>query len=257
MMITDTHAHLNDEMFDGDLIAVINRAKAEGITRVIVIGMDNQTSQKAIHIASGHEGLYATAGIHPGYVDDDQDILSIKDLAMKHQVVAIGETGLDLHWRKDNLDLQKDIFLAQIKLSIDLDLPLVIHTRDAFEEAYQMLLPFKGIAKGVFHCFSSTLEDAKKAIDLGFYIGIDGPLTYKKSDVVRSIVEEIPLDRLLVETDSPYLAPQSHRGKRNEPAYLIEVVDVIAKMKGMTIETIARMTTQNADTLFRLGGKDI
>ncbi|MCF7932933.1 MAG: TatD family hydrolase [Acholeplasmataceae bacterium] len=255
-MITDTHAHLNDEMFDDDLKDVINRAKVQGVSRIIVIGMDNETSKKAIAIASAHEGLHATAGIHPGYVDSDQDMGGIKDLIKTHQVVGVGETGLDLHWRKDNLDLQKEVFLAQIKLSIEFDLPLVIHTRSSFEEAYQMLLPFKGKVKGVFHCFSSTLEDAKRAVDLGFYIGIDGPVTYKKSDVIRSIVEDIPMDRLLVETDSPYLAPQAYRGKRNEPSYLVDVIDVIAKIKGMTTEAIARITTQNADTLFRLGGKD-
>lgn len=255
-MITDTHAHLNDEMFETDVSDVIRRARDHNVNRIIVIGMDNQTSLKAIMIAKDNDGLYATAGIHPGYVDGDQDVAGIKMLAIRHNVVGIGETGLDLHWRQDNIELQKKVFLAQIRLSIELDLPLVIHTRDSFEETYQVLHSFKGMVKGVFHCFSSSLEDAMRAIDLGFHIGIDGPVTYKNSSVIRAIAKEVPLDRMLVETDSPYLAPQSQRGKRNEPAYLEEVVAMIATTRGMTPDEIGRITTHNADTLFRLGGKD-
>jgi TatD DNase family protein len=255
-MITDTHAHLNDTRFDGDVIDVISRAKAHDVTRIIVIGMDNPTSRKAIRIASGHEGIFATAGIHPGYVDTDTDIKGIEEILGDGTVVAVGETGLDFHWTRENAALQMELFKAQIRLSVTYGLPLVIHTRASFDEAYRMLLPYKGKARGVFHCFSSTLEDAMRAVDLGFHIGLDGPVTYKNGDVQRAIAQEIPLDRLLVETDSPYLAPQSHRGKRNEPAYLTDIVGEIARARGMTAGELALATSKNADLLFRLGGKD-
>jgi len=255
-MITDTHAHLNDTQFDDDVDDVIRRARETSVTRIIVIGMDNPTSKKAIGIASGHDGIFATAGIHPGYVDEDTDIKGIEALLGSGHVVAIGETGLDFHWTKENASLQMELFEAQIRLSVTYDLPLVIHTRASFDEAYRILLPYKGKARGVFHCFSSTPEDAMRAVDLGFHIGLDGPVTYKNGEDVRTIARTVPLERLLVETDSPYLAPQSHRGKRNEPAYLTDIVGEIARVRGMTPGELARATSKNADTLFRLGGKD-
>src|SRR5690554_2353251 len=177
-MIVDTHLHLNTEDYDNDLNDVIKDAYTKGVEKLIVIGMDKTSSEKALEIAHTHEGVYATIGLHPGYVDEGNTDF-IENMLKDSKVVGIGETGLDLYWQQDNLKVQQKSFLKHIELSIKHQMPLVIHTRNSFKEAYDMLLPYKGKVFGVFHCFSSDLEDAKKAIDLGFYIGIDGPITFK------------------------------------------------------------------------------
>ncbi|MFU8792696.1 MAG: TatD family hydrolase [Acholeplasmataceae bacterium] len=253
-MIIDTHAHLNMEHFQLDIKDVLDRAYEADVKKIIVIGMDQASNQRAIDIARKSPDLYATAGIHPAHVDDDQDMKAVEVLLKDPKVVAIGECGIDLYWRQDNLDLQKTIFQAHIDLAVTYGLPLVIHNRNAFDIIYDMLLPYKGRVKGVFHCFSSNLDDAKKAVDLGFYIGIDGPITFKNATDIYEIVKNIDLKHLLVETDSPFLAPKPFRGKRNEPAYLKYVVDDIATIKGISIESIKEVTSQNAITLFNLGG---
>ncbi|MDX9691344.1 MAG: TatD family hydrolase [Acholeplasmataceae bacterium] len=251
--IIDTHAHLNTKEFDDDLEQTILRAKQNDVTDMIVIGMDEYHNKKAIEIADEYPNIYATIGVHPGYVDE-ATVEHIISLISHHKVVAIGECGIDLYWTKDNLELQKQVFIQQIELSIEHNLPLVIHTRNSFDEAYECLLPYKGKARGVFHCFSSHLQDAKKAIDLGFMIGVDGPITYKNAEDIREIVKTIDLSHILVETDSPYLSPTPNRGKRNEPANTKEVVKKIAEIKGITIEEVAQITYQNAQKLFQLGG---
>lgn len=253
-MIIDTHAHLNMEQFQLDIKDVLDRAYQADVKKIIIIGMDQPSNQKAIDMARKSPDLYATAGIHPANVDDDQDISAVEALLKDPKVVAVGECGIDLYWRKDNLEVQKQIFQAHIELAIKYQLPLVIHNRDAFDVIYDMLVPYKGKVKGVFHCFSSDLEDAKKAIDLGFYIGIDGPVTFKNAIDIHKIVLEIDLKYLLVETDSPFLAPKPFRGKRNEPAYLKYVVDHMATIKGVSVDEIKEVTSHNAITLFNLGG---
>jgi TatD DNase family protein len=254
-MIVDTHLHLNVEDYDKDLNEVIKRAYDKGVKKLIVIGMDEKTSLKAIEIAETYEHVYASVGLHPGYVDDN-DTDFIEPLLKHPKVVAVGETGLDLYWSKDNVARQIEMFVAQIKLSIKHQLPLVIHTRNSFDKAYETIRPYKDKAFGVFHCFSSTVEDAKKAVDIGFYVGVDGPITFKNPKDILSIVEHIDLNRILVETDSPYLAPMPYRGKRNEPSYLFEVVKKIAEIKKLSIEDVSNITTQNANKLFRIGGNN-
>lgn len=254
MMIVDTHLHLNTEDYKDDLDQVIKNANDQGVEKLIVIGMDHKTSKKAIEVAETYDGVYASVGLHPGYVDEGDDSAFIHKYINHPKVVAIGETGLDFYWTKDNMELQIKRFKEQIELSIRYDLPLVIHTRNSFQEAYELLKPFKGKAFGVFHCFSSNLEDAKKAIELGFYIGIDGPITFKNPKDLLSIVKEIDLKHILLETDSPYLAPSPFRGKRNEPKYLVEVVKKIAEIKNLTVEDVQKITTRNAHQLFNIGG---
>ena len=253
MKIVDTHAHLNTKEFKDDLKQVIDRAKQNDVTSIIVIGMDEYHNKKAIEIAHEYEDLYATVGVHPGYVNESTtDHLS--SLLHHEKVVAIGECGLDFYWTKDNSELQKKVFIEQIELAIQYQLPLVIHTRNSFTEAYECLLPYKGKVTGVFHCFSSNLEDAKRTIDLGFMIGVDGPITYNQAKDIKEIVSTIDLTYLLVETDSPYLSPVPNRGKRNEPSNTKEVVKKIAELRNMSIDEVANITTQNAYRLFRLGG---
>ncbi len=248
----DSHAHLNLEDFDKDVDMVIKNAFENGVKSIIVIGIDAKTNKKALSIVEQYEGLYATVGIHPS-VADDGGVETIVDYLSHPKVVAIGECGIDLHWRQDNLKQQLDIFDQQIRLAIAYDLPLIIHTRNSFAEAYQAVLPYKGKVKGVFHCFSSGFEDASKAIDLGFYIGIDGPVTFKNGKEAKDVATRIPLNRLLVETDSPYLAPMPHRGKRNEPKYLPLIVKEIALLRGLTLMEVIQQTTANAKQLFHLG----
>jgi TatD DNase family protein len=253
-MIVDTHLHLNTEAFKDDLDQVIKNANDQDVKKLIVIGMDHKTSKQAIDIAENHEGVYVSVGLHPGYVDEGDDSEFIHHYVNHKKVVAIGETGLDFYWTKENKDLQIKRFVEHIELSIKYHLPLVIHTRNSFQETYDLLKPYEGKAFGVFHCFSSNLIDAKKAIDLGFYIGIDGPITFKNPKELLPIVENIDLKHILIETDSPYLAPTPFRGKRNEPKYLVEVVKKIAEIKNMTEEEVKDITTRNAHQLFKLGG---
>ncbi|PKK97169.1 MAG: TatD family deoxyribonuclease [Tenericutes bacterium HGW-Tenericutes-3] len=255
-MIIDTHAHLNTEEYNEDLDDVLIRAKMNDVNQVIVIGMDEETSTKAIELAEDYDMLFATAGVHPGYVDNQNtDFL---EFVLDHEkVVAVGECGIDLHWRQDNFELQRSVFLEQIELAKRFKLPLVIHTRSSFEEAYQCLVPSKGLVTGVFHCFSSDLKDAKRAIELGFYIGIDGPITFKKAEDLVEIVKHVDLKHILVETDSPYLAPMPFRGKRNEPSYTLYVVEKIAEIKKISVQEVMKQTTENAYRLFNLGGKSV
>ncbi len=255
-MIIDTHAHLNTLEFQEDIDQVVHRAKKNHIKNILVIGMDEPHNLKAIELAKTYDMLYATVGVHPGYVDE-QTTDHLEDLLKSEKVVAVGECGIDLYWKQDNLDLQKKIFIEQIELSIKHDLPLVIHTRNSFNEAYECLLPYKGKARGVFHCFSSDTNDAKKAIELGFMIGIDGPVTFKNAKEVHELVEKIDLKHIIIETDSPYLAPHPYRGKRNEPSYLTYVAQKIAEIKGISFEEVAEVTSKNAIKLFRLGGSTL
>lgn len=254
-MIVDTHAHLNIEDFDQDLDEVLERSVKAGVKRVIVIGMDEASNTRALELAKTHDMIYASAGIHPGYIEG-QNTASLERFYSEDKVVAVGECGIDLHWRQDNLVDQKRVFKEQIELSVRHRLPLVIHTRDSFEETYDVLKPYRGLVTGVFHCFSSTLEDAQRAIDLGFLIGIDGPVTYPKSFELERILKKIDLKHILVETDSPFLAPQKRRGKRNEPAYTEYIVEKIASIKGIKASYVADQTTKNAYQLFQIGGKN-
>ncbi len=250
--VIDTHCHLNIEDFDQDLEKVIEHAFHEGVQSMIVIGIDDETNKKALKIVDTYEELYATVGIHPSDADEG-DVQSIIPYIEHPKVVAVGECGIDLHWRKDNLEKQLEVFDEQIKIAIAHDLPLVIHTRDSFEEAYQAVLPYKGKVRGVFHCFSSNVDDALKAIELGFYVGLDGPVTFKNGRDALVIAKEIPLEWLLIETDSPYLAPTPYRGKRNEPAYLPLIAKAIARLRNISEEEVVRQTTKNAKHLFKLG----
>lgn len=249
----DTHAHLNVEEFNNDLDATIARAKEHQINHIIVIGMDKKSNQRALEIAEKYEFVYASVGVHPGYVDHE-DTEHIINLLKHPKVVAIGECGLDFYWTKENIDQQKEFFLKQIELAVETKYPLIIHTRNSFAEAYEMIKPYKGKVNGVFHCFSSTVEDAKKAIDLGFYIGIDGPVTYKKAFDTVELVKNIDLKHILIETDSPYLAPVPFRGKRNEPSYVRFVAEKIAEIKNISLDEVIHQTSLNAKMLFNIGG---
>lgn len=252
-MIIDTHCHLNTKEFESDIESVIKRAIDHDVNHMICIGMYQEANQLAVELAHKYSELYATVGIHPSYVDEGYDEAQITALASKDKVVAIGEIGIDLYWVKDNISKQIEIFKKQLDLSLKLKLPVVIHMRDSAKEIYDVLKSYQGLT-GVMHCFSADLEYANKFIALGFHIGIGGPVTYKNGLMIQSVVKGISLDHIIVETDSPYLSPVPHRGKRNEPAYTSLVVEKIAEIKGLDVDTVKTITTKNAIQLFKLEG---
>lgn len=255
MSLIDTHAHLTDPKFDSEIDEVIARANDAGVDRIIVCGYDLESSRAAVEMARRFECVYAAVGIHPHDAKSYSAGIesAIEELSRAPKVVAIGETGLDYHYDFSPRCAQVAAFEAQIELAARVGLPVVIHSREADGEALQVLTGRGGnnIA-GVFHCFSGDVEFARAVLDAGFYIGVDGPVTYRGSEKLRGVVEFCPLDRLLIETDCPYLAPVPHRGKRNEPAYVRYVAEEAARVKGISFEKLAEATTANARKLFRL-----
>ena len=247
----DTHSHINTKEFDSKIETIINNAKNNGVETIFAIGMDYETSIRAVELANKYHNIYATVGIHPGYVNDS-DHNTLNNLYDNDKVVAVGEIGLDYYWQDDNRLLQEKIFEEQVNKAIKLNLPVIIHTRNSFDETYEIVKKYKGQLNGVFHCFSSSLEDAIKAIDLGFYIGVDGPITFTKNEPIRTIVEQIDLKHILIETDSPYLSPVPFRGKKNEPANVLYVARKIAEIKNISIEEVIKQTSNNAIDLFKL-----
>lgn len=247
-MIIDTHAHLNIPEFENQIEAVLQNAQQHDISRIIVIGMNQKANVAGLSLTK-YPNIYATVGIHPADVNEGLDIDLLREQLKHPKVVAIGEVGLDLYWVKDNLPLQITLFKQQLDLAVELNLPVIIHMRDSVNEVYEVIKAYPNL-KGVMHCFSSTLEWAMKFIDLGLYIGIGGPVTFKNNVEAKMVATGIPINRMLVETDSPYLAPMPFRGKRNEPAYTRYVVEEIAKLRGVSYELVAKETTQNACRLF-------
>ena len=256
-IFVDTHCHLDDEKFSEDLIEVIERAKSAGVTRIIDFGSTLKSSEIAVQLTVEHEGIFAGVGVHPEEVDDflnNNAIDILTDLTKNEKVVAIGEIGLDYHWTQDFdiKELQKKIFIQQLDLARQLNLPICIHERDAHGDALKILKTEAKGLRGVLHCFSGSLEMAREIWKLGLMIGIDGPLTFKNSAKLPEIVKAAPLDMLLIETDAPYLAPTPHRGKRNEPSFVIEVAKKIAEIRGENLELIAKATTKNAEHLYNI-----
>lgn len=250
-MLFDTHCHLNDEAFAEDIEEVIAHAREHGVTSMNVVGCDWETSMQAVEIAEKYEGIYAIVGVHPNDADTYCDELeaALGEWAKHEKVVAIGEIGLDYHYDDNpSKDVQEIVFRRQIRLAREAGLPIAIHSRDAMEDTCRILREERreGDYRGIFHCFSGSYEQALICLKMGFYISVGGPLTFPNSKKLPNIVSKIPIDRLLIETDSPYLAPQPRRGKRNEPAFVRFVAEHIAELRGMTVEEVAEITTTNA-----------
>lgn len=260
-MFIDTHCHLNFESYDNDRSQVIVRAQQAGIHHIIIPAIDIETCHQALMLADNYPSIHVAVGVHPNSTADfnEDHLNTIRTLAEHKKVVAIGEIGLDYHWNKSPKERQIQAFRAQLALSQTLQLPVIIHNREAsadimtiLEEWVSHLPPTMRSRPGVLHSFSGSAEIASRALDNGFYIGFTGPVTFKKADELRAIAAMIPIDRILVETDGPFLTPHPHRGKRNEPAYIPFIVEKLATIKGVTTEEMARYTTQNARHLFRL-----
>ncbi len=257
MELIDTHCHLDWNSFEADREAVINRAVEAGVTRMITIGVDVASSRRAIAIADQYEGVYAAVGVHPNdCADFDAATLQeIRSLAQHPKVVAIGEIGLDYYWQKVAHDTQARALRAQLELAAEINKPVIIHSRDAAVDVVALLEDFAPHVRltGTLHSYFDDLIIAQRVFALGFYIGVTGPITFKKSDRERDIIRQVPLDRVLLETDAPFLTPVPHRGKRNEPAYVRHVAETIAQVRGQAVADIARQSTRNAERLFGLG----
>lgn len=258
MILTDTHAHLYSEEFDADGDVMMQRALQDGVKRFFLPNIDSTSIEKMLAFKKLFpENCFPMMGLHPCSVKENyKDELSlVEQWLAKEKFCAVGEIGIDLYWDKTFFEQQKDAFTIQAKWACERNLPLVIHTRNSFQQVYDLLLEIKSkIAnpdslRGIFHCFSSTSEDAKKVIELGFYLGIGGVVTFKNSGL-NKIVSSVDLKHIVLETDAPYLAPVPHRGKRNEPSYLPLVARKIAALHNTTLEEVAKITTENSRHIF-------
>ncbi len=261
MILIDTHAHLDFAKFDADRDDVIDRAKRAGVVAIVNVGADLASSRRAVELAAQHDMIYAAVGMHPHDAKklDGTTLAELRDLAQQPNVVAVGEIGLDYFRNLSPRDAQRRAFQAQLAWAAKLSKPVIIHDRDAHDQVIDILADWANTLGqsslagrlGVLHTFSGDQAMAERAIDLGFYISISGPVTYTNSRQLPDIVQALPLDRILVETDCPFLAPHPYRGKRNEPAYVRLVAERIADLKGISLDDLAATTTTNAKHLFQ------
>ncbi|MEP7357331.1 MAG: TatD family hydrolase [Anaerolineales bacterium] len=252
-MLIDTHCHLDLEQFDLDRDEVLERARQAGVGWVLIPATDLASSRRAIALAERHPQVRAAVGVHPNEAADfSADTLAeLRDLAQHPSVDAIGEIGIDLYWRTVPLELQQAALRAQLELAAEVGKPVIIHNRDAHTEVMAALREGAPLAGTVLHSFSGDAEMAQAAVAAGYYLGVDGPLTYKKNDALRAIMAAAPLDQILIETDAPYLTPQPRRGSRNEPAFVAFVAERLAEVRKAPLDQIASATTANAARLFR------
>ncbi|MDV7767186.1 TatD family hydrolase [Peribacillus sp. CSMR9] len=252
-MLFDTHVHVNAEQFNEDLDDVIERAKEAGVNNMVVVGFDQPTIIRAMELIETYDFMYAAVGWHPVDAIDmtEKDLQWIEELSNHPKVVAIGEMGIDYHWDKSPKDVQMEVFRKQIRLAKKVGLPIIIHNREATADIVNILKEEAASeVGGIMHCFSGSAETALECINMNFYISLGGPVTFKNAKKPKEVAAAVPLDRLLIETDCPYLAPHPYRGKRNEPSYVKLVAEQIAEIKQLTIEEVSQATTENAKKLF-------
>ena len=249
MKLIDSHAHLNNEQFDEDREEVLNRIK-EQLEFAVNIGYDLPSSKVSVDYANKYDFIYATVGIHPvdieGYNEETEK--ELEELAKNDKVVAIGEIGLDYYWMTQPKEFQKEIFRKQMELARRVGKPVVIHSRDAMEDTLEILKEFPDVG-GVFHCYPGSVESAREVIDR-YYLGIGGVLTFKNAKKLVEVVENIPMDKLILETDCPYMTPVPNRGKRNEPIYVQYVAEKIAELKGITFDEVVKYTNENTKKVY-------
>lgn len=256
-MIFNTHTHLNSDQLYHNFKHFLEKANNEGVTKFMVVGYDLESSKKAIEIANSHPGVYASIGIHPSEVEkmEEKDLEEIEALLKEEKVKAIGEIGLDYYWDKNEefVKLQKKYFQIQIDLANKYKLPIIIHCRDALQDTYEILKENKTkLHKGIMHCYSGSVEMMQDFIDLGLFISLGGPVTFKNAKTPKQVAKEIDINKLLVETDDPYLCPHPFRGQLNEPKNVIYVVKEIANLKEISEEEIADKTYKNALEVFNI-----
>lgn len=257
-MFIDSHAHLDSSAYDADRPAVVERARSAGVSRVLAIGSGTGpgTLDCAIRLAEAFEGLDASVGIHPheSVLATEEDFILLPRLAENSSVVAWGEIGLDFHYDHSPREVQREVFARQLRLAAERQLPVIIHTRESEVETLKILQenwnsPEVG---GILHCYSGSHEFAQAGLEMGFLISFSGMLTFPKAQAIREVALRVPEDRLLIETDAPFLAPVPYRGKRNEPAFVVQTAKALAELKGVSVETIARQTSENYCRLFHL-----
>ena len=253
-MFFDTHAHVNDKRFDEDREAFIKSLSDYNVSNFVEVAYDIKSSYDAVSLAERFDAVYAAVGVHPsdvdGIVDSDMDVLS--HLLSRDKVVALGEIGLDYHWDDaPQRELQKEWFVRQIDVAKEADMPIIVHTRDAMEDTINILKDTV-VSDGIIHCFSGSVESARILLNMGFYISFAGPVTFKNARGLLDVARFVPDDRLLIETDSPYLCPEPNRGKRNCPGYVGLVCERIAAVRGIEVEELAQITTNNAKTVYRI-----
>lgn len=254
----DSHSHLNDERFDEDRDKIIKEIYESGTTNFITAGYSVESSKKAVEISNNYDFIYATAGISPNDIPQTEEELwkqlsEIKQIAKNNKkILAIGEIGLDYYWNKENKDIQKKAFVEQIKLANELELPIVIHTREAISDTIQILKENEVKNRGIFHCCPQNRELIKEGLKLGFYISFAGPITFKNSKNADEMISLVPDDRILIETDSPYLAPEPARGTRNTPINVKYIAKKIADVKGLNIEDVEKITIENTKKILKI-----
>lgn len=260
--LTDTHCHLDFDRFDKDRERVIARSKERGLTRILIPGIDLATSRAAAALADEYEMIYAAVGVHPnsgsGWTADSRQ--ELEELANHPKVVAIGEIGLDYYWDKTPKALQRKVFREQLDMAAEFGLPVVIHNREAFEDVVPILVDWQeqlayddnrlAEKPGVLHSYSGNIMQAEPVLDSGYYLGFTGPVTFKKAVEMQEVAQKMPLEKMLIETDAPYLTPHPYRGQRNEPAYVYYVAEKIAGLRGMSFDEIGKITSRNAKILF-------
>lgn len=255
-MLTDSHAHLDDPAFEADRDQLVPRARAAGVTRIVTVGTDPAGSRRACDLAAANDGVWAVIGYHPHEADRyaaDEELAALRHLAHAPKVVAIGETGLDYAKKFASVENQKKLFRRHLRLAAEMKLPVVIHCRDAHDDVRAIVreeLPPP--VRGVIHCFSGNARDAEAYLEMGFLLSIAGPVTFTNANGLRGAIRGVPMDRLLVETDCPYLTPVPYRGKRNEPAYVRHTAEAVAALFGVPLETFAEASTRAAVELFKL-----
>ena len=250
-MYFDTHTHLDDEKFDPDRELVIENLTKEGVSLAVNVGADLTSSKNSIALAEQYDFIYAAVGVHPNEVGEmqDEDLETLADMAKHEKVVAIGEIGLDYHYDEPGRDVQKLWFEKQLRLAQALNMPFIVHDRDAHQDTLELLKKV-GYYNGVMHCFSGSCEMAKILLDLGFYISIAGQVTFKNAPKVKEVAKMVPADRLFIETDSPYLTPEPHRGARNNSANVKFTCAKIAELKGISAEKLAKVTLENGKKFY-------
>ena len=254
--IFETHAHYEDEAFDEDRELILNSLPENGIECVVNVASTVESCHRIAEMLQHYPFMYGALGIHPSEIRGvtDADMQWIKDETLANErIVAIGEIGLDYYWDKDNKAEQKDFFVRQIELAKELDKPIIVHSREAAQDTYEVMKASKASeCGGVIHCFSYSVEEAKKYLDMGFYIGLGGVVTFKNAVKAKEVLAYVPLDRLLLETDCPYLTPVPYRGKRNSSLYIPEIVKVMSEIKGIDYDVIVETTNENARRMYRI-----
>ena len=251
LIFFDSHTHLMDEQFDGIRDEIVENAKKNQVMYMTTIGYNEATSKEAVKDAEKYEGVYATVGLHPENVEEYDNFDYIYELVKNPKVVAVGEIGLDYHWGGDK-ERQKELFIKQIEIANELEKPVVIHSRDADMDMLEILKNHKIENGFVMHCFSSSTEILKEVLKLGAYVSIAGPVTFKNARSLVEVAKLVPDDKLLIETDAPYLTPEPFRGKRNESAYVVHTAQKIADLREISLEKLAEITTENAKKFYRI-----